>query len=169
MTDEHNEQLDPKPVSRGNASVTLRDRKTSEDGCGTSTTPRSAARCASIMVRIMVGLIVVFVLSGFQSVSESEPVPCDSGGSPANLGAGFQFATRRPSAKQEGQDRSATLRIDNAFYPAIEGDSAARPCRNWPPEAGSELRPDEGRLDHHRRPELARQVAVLYERARTTG
>ncbi|MFI4892424.1 MAG: SPFH domain-containing protein [Phycisphaerales bacterium JB058] len=129
MTDEHNEQLDPTPVSRGNASVTLREsEQASEDGALLDSANRSALdalRIAyTIMSWIMVGLIVVFVLSGFQSVSESERAVRLRFGriTDANLGAGFQFAYPPPIGElKKVKIGQQTLRIDNAFYPAIEG------------------------------------------------
>ncbi len=129
MTDEHNEQLDPAPASRGNASVTLRESESaSEAGALLDSANRSALdalRIAyTIMSWIMVGLIVLFVLSGFQSVSESERAVRLRFGkiTDANLGAGFQFAFPPPIGElKKIEIGQQSLRIDNAFYPAIEG------------------------------------------------
>ncbi|MCA9273634.1 MAG: hypothetical protein KDA31_11390 [Phycisphaerales bacterium] len=129
MTDEHNEQLDPTLSSRGDASVTLRESEdASEAGALLDSANRSALdalRIAyTIMSWIMIGLIVVFVLSGFQSVSESERAVRLRFGriTDANLGAGFQFAFPPPIGElKKVEIGQQSLRIDDAFYPALEG------------------------------------------------
>lgn len=128
MTDEHNNQLDPIGPSRGQASVTLReDTDAAESGVLLDSANRSALdalRIAyTIMTWIMVGLIVLFVLSGFQSVNESERAVRLRFGriDNSNLGAGFQFAYPPPIGElikiPIGQQ---TLRIDDAFYPQLD-------------------------------------------------
>lgn len=128
MTDEHNDQLDPVGPSRGEASVTLReDQDAVESGVLLDSANRSALdalRIAyTIMSWIMVGLIVLFVLSGFQSVSQSERAVRLRFGKieNANLGAGFQFAYPPPIGElikiPIGQQ---SLRIDDAFYPQLD-------------------------------------------------
>ena len=129
MTDEHNEQLDHTPASRGNASVTLRDSDDAgESGALLDSANRSALdalRIAyTIMSWIMIGLIVLFVLSGFQSVSESERAVRLRFGriTDANLGAGFQFAYPPPIGElKKVEIGQQSMRIDDAFYPAVEG------------------------------------------------
>lgn len=129
MTDEFNPRPGPAGGSRGSASVTLRDSEESRDaGLLLDSANRSALEALriaySIMSWIMVGLIVLFVLSGFQSVSESERAVRLRFGriDNANLGAGFQFAYPPPIGElikiPIGQQ---TLRIDDAFYPELAG------------------------------------------------
>lgn len=129
MSDQFNEQPGPASGSRGTASVTLRDSEESRDaGLLLDSANRSALEALriayTIMSWIMVGLIVLFVLSGFQSVSESERAVRLRFGriDNANIGAGFQFAYPPPIGElikiPIGQQ---SLRIDDAFYPELVG------------------------------------------------
>jgi len=175
VTDEQNEQLGR---SRGEASVTLREsQEDTESGLLLDNANRSALdalRIAyTIMSWIMVGLIVLFVLSGFQSVSESERAVRLRFGriDNANLGAGFQFAYPPPIGElikiEIGQK---SLRIDDAFYPELQGRQRSQTVEELasrggftsynPSKDGSIITADQN-LAHAK-------WQVLYERARPT-
>lgn len=135
MSDERPENTGPDtpkdPVmdeSRGGASVTLRSAEESGDAGllldRANKSALDALRIAyTIMTWIMVGLVVLFLLSGFQSVSESERAVRLRFGAiqDSNLSAGFQFAFPPPIGElvkiEIGQQN---LRIDQAFYPRLD-------------------------------------------------
>jgi regulator of protease activity HflC (stomatin/prohibitin superfamily) len=127
VSDEHIDPIRQDDESRGAASVTLRSNEEASDaGALLDRANRSALdalRIAyTIMTWIMVGLLGLFILSGFQSVNESEKAVRLQFGKidNSNLGAGFQFAFPPPVGElvkiQTGQQ---TLRIDDAFYPRL--------------------------------------------------
>ncbi len=178
MTDEHNEQLGAVGRSRGDASVTLRESQDeSESGLLLDNANRSALdalRIAySIMSWIMIGLVVLFVLSGFQSVSESERAVRLRFGriDNANLGAGFQFAYPPPIGElKKIEIGQKSLRIVDAFYPALEGRQRSQTIeelasrggfRSYDPNKDGSLITADQNLAHAK-------WQVLYERARPT-
>ncbi|MFI4870867.1 MAG: SPFH domain-containing protein [Phycisphaerales bacterium JB061] len=181
MSDEHNDPIGPPgkgDESRGAASVTLRTSE--QDGDAGALLDRAnksaldALRIAyTIMTWIMIGLVVLFVLSGFQSVTESEKAVRLRFGKidNSNLGAGFQFAFPPPIGElvkiQIGQQ---TLRIDDAFYPKLTEQEKSQTVaqlasrgsfRSYnPAEDGSLITADQN-LAHAK-------WQVLYERANPT-
>ena len=182
MSEEHTDQTGAPngthDESRGAASVTLRSRGQDENaGVLLDRANRSALdalRIAyTIMTWIMVGLLVLFVLSGFQSVNESERAVRLQFGRIDNsdLGAGFQFAFPPPVGElvkiQIGQQ---TLRIDEAFYPKLSGQQKSQTVEQLasrgsfrsydPAEDGSLITADQN-LAHAK-------WQVLYERANST-
>lgn len=124
------ERPDPRPDAvdqKRPSSVMLRtDESAGDDGALIDRANRSALdalRIAySLLSWIMIGLIVLFVLSGFQSVGESERAVRLRFGAivDQDLGSGFQFAYPAPIGElvkvQVGQ---TDLRIDDAFYPEL--------------------------------------------------
>ncbi|MEM8758425.1 MAG: SPFH domain-containing protein [Planctomycetota bacterium] len=114
-------------ASRRPSSVTLRDAGTGADDAAlidrANRSALDALRIAySLLSWTMLGLIVLFLLSGFQSVDESERAIRLQFGAivDQDLGAGFQFAFPAPIGELVkvpfGQD---DLRIDDAFYPEL--------------------------------------------------
>ncbi|MGP1271761.1 MAG: SPFH domain-containing protein [Phycisphaerales bacterium] len=126
MSDETPNTPPPSPPHR-DASVTLR---TSSGEAGDAELFDRANRSAldalkiayTLLSWIMIGLVVLFVLSGFQSVGESERAVRLRFGAivDQDLGSGFQFAYPAPIGElvkvPVGQD---DLRIDDAFYPDL--------------------------------------------------
>ena len=178
MSDEHTDQSGQRDESRGAASVTLRSNEQAGDaGVLIDRANRSALdalRIAyTIMTWIMVGLVILFVLSGFQSVNESERAVRLRFGKidNSNLGAGFQFAFPPPVGElvkiQIGQK---TLRIDDAFYPKLTGQQRSQTVEQLanrgtfrsynPAEDGSIITADQN-LAHAK-------WQVLYERTNPT-
>lgn len=170
----------PEPVigTRGKASVTLR---AGEEGDSAGVLLDSANRSAlealriayTFMSWIMVGLVALFVLSGFQSVSESERAVRLRFGriDNANLGAGFQFAYPPPFGElikiPIGQQ---TLRIDDAFFPELSPNQRSQTVeelatrggfRSYDPTKDGSLITADQNLAHAK-------WQVLYERARPT-
>lgn len=178
--DEPTHQTGPEPVigTRGKASVTLR---AGDEGTDSGVLLDSANRSAfealriayTIMSWIMVGLVGLFVLSGFQSVSESERAVRLRFGriDNANLGAGFQFAYPPPFGElikiPIGQQ---TLRIDDAFFPELSASQRNQTVeelasrggfRSYDPTKDGSLITADQNLAHAK-------WQVLYERARPT-
>jgi len=182
VSDEHTDQTGAsngaQDESRGAASVTLRSSG-QDDGAGVlldraNRSALDALRIAyTIMTWIMVGLLVLFVLSGFQAVNESERAVRLQFGriDNSNLGAGFQFSFPPPVGElvkiQIGQQ---TLRIDDAFYPKLSGQQRSQTVEQLanrgtfrsynPAEDGSIITADQN-LAHAK-------WQVLYERANPT-
>lgn len=132
--DQNTTEQSPIDESRGAASVTLRSAEDSGDAGllldRANKSALDALRIAySIMTWIMVGLVILFLLSGFQSVNESERAVRLRFGQiqDSNLGAGFQFAFPPPIGElikiPIGQQ---TLRIDQAFYPKLNESQRAQ-------------------------------------------
>lgn len=132
MSDERPDQNTPveppADESRGAASVTLRSSDdTGDTGLLLDRANRSALDALRIayliMTWIMIGLVALFLLSGFQSVNEGERAVRLRFGQiqDSNLGAGFQFAFPPPIGElikiEIGQQ---TLRVDEAFYPRLD-------------------------------------------------
>ena len=178
--DEPTHQTGPEPVigMRGKASVTLR---AGDEGTDAGVLLDSANRSAfealriayTIMSWIMIGLVGLFVLSGFQSVSESERAVRLRFGriDNANLGAGFQFAYPPPFGElikiPIGQQ---TLRIDDAFFPELSPNQRNQTVeelatrggfRSYDPTKDGSLITADQNLAHAK-------WQVLYERARPT-
>ncbi|GAB5496926.1 MAG: hypothetical protein Phyf2KO_20060 [Phycisphaerales bacterium] len=179
MSDERPDQNTPvEPLvdeSRGAASVTLRSSDDSGDtGLLLDRANRSALDALRIayliMTWIMIGLVALFLLSGFQSVSEGERAVRLRFGQiqDSNLGSGFQFAFPPPIGElikiEIGQQ---ALRIEEAFYPKLDENRRAQTIEQLaqrggfrsynPSEDGSLITADQN-LAHAK-------WQVLYERA----
>ncbi|HED53308.1 MAG TPA: hypothetical protein ENJ00_03805 [Phycisphaerales bacterium] len=178
MSDEHRPTRGEAGGPSRHASVQLR---TQDDSAGGDVLLDQANRSAldalhiayTIMSWIMLGLVGLFVLSGFQSVNEGERAVRLRFGRivDANLGAGFQFAYPPPIGElikiPIGQQ---AMRIDTAFYPELtERQRRQTPeelgkgggFRSYDPTKDGSLITADQNLAHAK-------VQILYERSRPT-
>jgi membrane protease subunit HflK len=174
MSDEHTPGVSPVPDAEPRpGSVTLRESAAAGDDSETMERANRSALAAlntayALLGVIMVGLVVLFLFSGFQSVGESERAVRLRFGAivDRNLGPGVHLAWPAPFGELVtvpfGQQQ---LRIDDAFFPAlrenqrrqtIEQLSASFKSKYNPAEDGSLLTADRN-LAHVR-------VEVSYQR-----
>lgn len=171
---EQGQGMPPEPTPTRPSSVTLREAQRDDDDAQlierANRSALDALRIAyTLLSWIMVGLIGLFILSGFQSVDESERAVRLRFGAivDRDLGSGFQFAYPAPIGELiKVPFGESDLRVDDAFFPEIRSDRSledvARTARSsYEPERDGMLITADLNLAHV-------QARVLFRRSDPT-